>query len=89
MAPRQILMTEDQLQDLVKNVARETVRETLTSLGADVEKPLEMQRDFQHLREWRTTTESVKSKTVLALLTLLVSGTVAAFWVGFKEMVSK
>lgn len=42
-------MTRDELRELIA----ETVRETLTQMGADPAHPLEMQRDFQHLRQWR------------------------------------
>lgn len=82
MTDRQVVMTEEQLRALVSS----SVRETLLLLGVDASNPIEMQRDFQHLREWRLTVTRVKSKGVLTMLTILVSGTAAAFWVGFKEI---
>lgn len=84
---------EQQLQNLTPDEARalirETVRETFLMLGVKVDDPIEVQKDFQHLREWRTTTGSIKSKGLMTLMGLLVSGLVAAAWVGIKNFVGK
>ena len=48
-------MTHDELRALVAG----TVRETLVQLGVDPSDPLEMQRDFQHLRQWRESGEEL------------------------------
>ena len=66
---------------------RATVRETFLMLGVKVDDPIEVQKDFQHLRDWRCTTDSIKSKGVLAIVGLATSGLLAALWVGFKELV--
>lgn len=42
-------MTHEELQKLIA----EAVRQTLVQMGADPSNPIEMQRDFQHLRQWR------------------------------------
>jgi hypothetical protein len=68
----------------LKEVVAEGVYETFTQLGLDHENPLEMQRDFQYLRDWRVASEEVKSKGIMALLAILLSGAVAALWIGFK-----
>lgn len=85
---------KDQLKDALREVLaeqmprrtviRQTVHETLAELGVDSEAPMEMQKDFQHLREARTTMEAVRSKGVLTILTFLVTGIVAAIWMGIK-----
>lgn len=81
---------EKQLQNLTPEEARalirEAVRETFLMLGVKVDDPIEVQKDFQHLRDWRTTTESIKSKTAVAVVGLVVSGLAAALWLGFKGM---
>lgn len=81
---------EQQLQNLTPEEARalirEAVRETFLMLGIKVDDPIEVQKDFQHLREWRSTTESVKAKGTLAIVTVLVSGAAAALWLGVKEL---
>lgn len=84
---------EQQLQNLTPDEARalirEAVRETFLMLGVKVDDPIEVQKDFQHLREWRTTTDSIKSKGLLTLMGILVSGLVAAAWVGIKDFIGK
>ena len=79
------LLTQAEAQELI----RATVRETFLLLGVKVDDPIEVQKDFQHLREWRTTTDSVKSKGMLTIVGIAVSGLVAAFWLGFKELIGK
>lgn len=87
------LEPEQQLRNLTPDEARalirETVHETFLMLGVTVDDPIEVQKDFQHLRDWRTTTESIKSKSLLALIGTLVSGLMAAAWVGIKEFIGK
>lgn len=84
---------EQQLQNLTPEEARalirEAVRETFLMLGVKVDDPIEVQKDFQHLREWRNTTEGIKSKGLLTVMGILVSGMLAALWVGIKEFVGK
>lgn len=84
---------EKQLQNLTPEEARalirEAVRETFLMLGVKVDDPIEVQKDFQHLREWRSTTESIKSKGMLTLVGIAVSGLAAAVWLGLKELFSK
>lgn len=84
MAPPEYL-TRDDAEDLVKR----TVKETLTTMGVDTDDPLEMQRDFQALREWRLLRSAVQSKGVLMLVGLAVSGLVAALIMGIKYAITK
>ncbi|HFH4298112.1 TPA: hypothetical protein ACGJ44_001698 [Pseudomonas aeruginosa] len=78
-------MTRDELRELIA----ETVRETLTQMGADSAHPLEMQRDFQHLRQWRKAGEDLRSKGMLTLLSIFVTGSVALFLVGLRDYFGK
>lgn len=72
--------------DQLKELSRHTVLETLQALGADVKNPLELQRDFQALRDWRRAVEAVKSKALLTSLCIILTGAAAAFWLGFKTI---
>ncbi|URA07158.1 PHA00649 superfamily protein [Xanthomonas phage Mallos] len=58
-------------------------------LGVKIDDPIEVQKDFQHLRDWRQTTESIKSKGMLTMTGVLLSGLLAAAWVGIKEFLNK
>lgn len=84
---------ETQLQNLTPDEARalirEAVRETFLMLGVTVDDPIEVQKDFQHLREWRNTTNSLKSKGLLTAIGIVTSGFLAAAWMGIKEILNK
>jgi hypothetical protein len=84
MGPEQQLhnLTPDEARALI----REAVRESFLLLGMQINDPIEVQKDFQHLREWRTTTESIKTKGLLALVGVLVTGLAGAAWMGIREM---
>lgn len=73
-------LSKEELRSLI----RETVHESLTQMGFDVEKPLEVQADLRMLREWRSTSKSVRKTVVFMVLGAIVSGAVAAFWAGLK-----
>lgn len=71
-------------EDLTKLVS-ETVRQTLLQLGVDASNPLDMQRDFQHLRQWRRAGEDLRSKTNLTLLGFFLAGVFALLLLGLKD----
>ena len=48
-----------------------------------------MQRDFQHLRQWRKAEEDLRSKGMLTLLSIFVTGSVALFRVGLRDYFGK
>ena len=68
-------MTEDQVRDLTK-------------FGVDTEDPIEVQRDFQFVRDMRNTTESIKGKTVIAMTGTIVVGLLAVLWIGIKALLT-
>lgn len=70
-------------------IIRETVRESFLMLGVKLDDPIEVQKDFQHLREWRQTSESIKKKGMLAATGIIVSGLLAAVWIGIKEFLHR
>ncbi len=79
MSEPTVTLTESQIEDLVTKA----VRKTLTEIGVDVEKPLEMQGDFQFLRGWRTATEEVKRHGLKAAVTVFVTGALGLVWTAF------
>lgn len=72
----------------LKGIMEEAVNNALTKMGIDVEDPIEMQRDFQHLRDWRIAVAAARTKGFLGIIGLLTAGLVAAFWVGFKTLIT-
>lgn len=78
-----IEMTRDELKALMS----EAVRDAFTKMGIDADEPLEMQRDFQHLREWRLAVAAMRTKSVLVVLGVFISGALGALWLGFKSII--
>jgi SpoVK/Ycf46/Vps4 family AAA+-type ATPase len=73
----------------LNSVVAEAVKQTLVQLGVDTSDPLAMQRDFQHLRQWREAGEDLKRKGAVVLLGLFLSGLVTLFLLGLKEWFRK
>jgi len=91
--PNCILMTREEFREelsgLVKTTVQESVKETFTLFGIDVAKPIELQRDFQFLRDWRITTASIRGKAIITGVGLIVAGIIAVAWLGIKILISK
>lgn len=73
----------------LNSVVAEAVKQTLIQLGVDTSDPLAMQRDFQHLRQWRESVEDLKRKETLALLGIFFSGLVSLILLGLKDWFQK
>lgn len=73
----------------LNSVVAEAVKQTLIQLGVDTSDPLAMQRDFQHLRQWRESGEDLKRKGTVALLGIFFSGLVSLILLGLKEWFHK
>lgn len=84
MAPPEYL-TKDDAKDLIKR----TVKETLTTMGVDTSDPLEMQRDFQALRDWRRATCSIRKWTMMTIITTFVGGLITIIVIGIKYALTK
>jgi uncharacterized protein involved in exopolysaccharide biosynthesis len=69
----------------VNQVVAEAVKQTLIQLGVDTSDPLAMQRDFQHLRQWRQSGDSLRDKGMLAILGIFLSGLAALLVMGVRE----
>lgn len=73
----------------LNSVVEEAVKQTLIQLGVDTSDPLAMQRDFQHLRQWRESGEDLKRKETIALLGIFFSGLVSLILLGLKDWFQK
>lgn len=83
-AGRELLTREE-----VDNIVRKTVKETLYSLGIDAADPIEMQRDFQTLRDWRRASSSVRAKGTMTAIAIITAGVMGALWIGVKSVLFK
>ena len=73
----------------LNSVVAEAGKQTLMQLGVDTSDPFAMQRDFQHLRQWRESGEDLKRKGTVALLGIFFSGLVSLILLGLKEWFHK
>lgn len=76
-------------QDLLQSVIKQTVAHTLEHMGMDATNPLEMQKDFQTLREWRELVGSLRKKGWLVFVGFLVTMILAMAWAGLKASTFK
>ena len=76
-------------RDEIDDIVRRTVKETLLSMGLDTKNPLELQRDFQALRDWRLSMNAIRSRGMLTLIGIIVSGMAAALWFGVKHALTR
>ncbi len=81
MAEPVITLTESQLKELI----HDTVNETLTKLGVEVEHPINMQADFRAIREWREASTLIRKKGLATFIGILVTGLCAMLWLGLKD----
>lgn len=79
-----ITLTHLELTKLI----REVVTDTLTNLGVEHGDPLEMQKDFQHLRGFRKAKEAIGRKISMSLVGMFVLGTMGSILVGLKDYFS-
>ena len=74
------LLTRNEVDVIVDK----TVRRTLLTMGIDSSDPIEMQRDFQALREWRSSLAFVKSNSMKAVVGVSVVGLLGLLWIGIQ-----
>lgn len=77
-------LTEQEISLLVegtaKKAAEEAVAKTLLTFGFDAANPLEVQRDLQHLREWRQAVGTIKKQSLMTAVGILTAGVLGAIW---------
>lgn len=72
----------------IKKIVKETVKETLISLGVDACNPMEVQQDLHFLHDCRLGSEKLKSKVGLAIVGVLVTTALAALWLGITAAIN-
>jgi len=73
----------------VDEVVLKTIATILTSFGIEEEDRAELRADFVHLRRWRKSVEQAQGYGLKAIVTVIISGVIGAFWLGFKTMFGK
>ena len=62
-----------------------TLNLILTSFGIEEDDRVELKKDFQHLRRWRVSYETVERAGWKAVVTVLVTGFCGLVWLGLKS----
>jgi hypothetical protein len=68
----------------IRRIVADAVTETLTRMGIDAKEPIEVQRDFQHLRAWRQSIETVKKQSLITAIGIITAGVLGAIWLAVK-----
>lgn len=68
----------------IRKIVAEAVAETLTHLGIEASEPLEVQKDMQHLREWRESIDTVKRQSLITAIGILLAGVLGLVWMAVK-----
>jgi len=86
----EILIAEKTLSGRdMRVIVKEAVQETLVQMGLDTSNPIDMQRDFQHLRDWRIAQEALRQKGAFVMVSIIVTGVASLLWIGFKSFINQ
>jgi hypothetical protein len=86
----EVLAEQKQLHNNeIDEVVLKTIATILTSFGIEEEDRAELRADFVHLRRWRKSVEQARGYGLKAIVTVIISGVIGAFWLGFKTMLGK
>ena len=75
-----------------KEIIPKVIEETFLKLGIDSKNPIDMQKDFSHLRSIRIEREDVKKKITNEVLRLTIHGAMAYvvfLWATAKDVIDK
>ncbi len=78
-------ISHHEMEEIADRAAVKAIDGFFVKLGIDTSKPLEMQQDFAHLRWWRETMDTTKSRALMTLVSLFVTGVAAAVWTFFRK----
>lgn len=81
--PTSIRLTRDQVEQIASEAADRALSQLFLTLGIDTSSPegiLNAQRDFQHVRAWRTSIETVKRQGIMSAIGVITVGILALIW---------
>ncbi len=82
------MTTPDEITEIAREAAREAVREMMTTLGIDASNPaaiIEAQKDFQALRSWRQSIQTVQRHGMITAVGVLVVGILGMIYMHFRQ----
>jgi hypothetical protein len=80
-------IAESTMERIASETAKKTVHELFLALGVNVSTPdavIELQKDFASLRENRLARLAIRSKAVMTIVSILVTGFITTLWLTLK-----
>lgn len=68
----------------IRKIVAETVEQTLTRMGIEAADPFEVQKDMQHLRSWRASTETIKRQGLMTAVGIVTAGIIGLIWMAIR-----
>jgi hypothetical protein len=75
---------EERIRVVAREAAKEAVRDMLERLGVDADDFVEVQKDFQHLRDWRLSVAAIKRQGLISAVGVLTMGMLGLIWMALK-----
>lgn len=76
-------------KNTIDDVVLKTVVNLLTSFGFEEDERKELKKDFVHLRKWRKSVDAATGLSFKVIVGTIVSGFLAAVWIGAKALLGK
>lgn len=80
------MSSRDEIREIANEAAEQTIKKLFLTLGVDISDPdaiLATQRDFQHMRVWRESSDAIKRHSLKTIVTVLVTGLLGYALVAF------
>jgi hypothetical protein len=82
------MMTFELTREEARTLVSEGVKQAFTEVGLGGE-PIELQRDFTHLRKWRTSIDAASNTGFKVVTGTIVAGLLGALWMGITTMLHR
>jgi SpoVK/Ycf46/Vps4 family AAA+-type ATPase len=79
-------MNKEDIEDIARAAAREAIREMLITMGVDTSNHaamIEMQRDFQSLRSWRQSVQTIQRHSFVTAVGVIIVGLLGMIYMHF------
>lgn len=77
-------MTEAEIKKIASEAAKAAVEEMFVRYGLPPDDPLEVQKDFSHLRSWREASETVKKQGLMTAVGIITAGILGLIYMAFR-----
>ena len=78
-------LEESIIERIADRAAEKAIAQFFTTIGVDASDPIEMQKDFAHLRAWRESMDLVKRRTIISAVTVVVTGFLGVLYALFSH----